>query len=166
MVAWGSTLNMWTTRHGRLIPAGATVAQVDLDGDAIGVNRAVDGGVVGDLTAVAAALTSTLDDWSAPGWRTDALRARIAAEGRWRDVPFVDDAPAGTVDPRTLTVALDDAAARGAHGGRRLGQLHGLSGDVPVGAGQSPGSASRRPSSRSDWGWRARSAPRSPDRTG
>jgi thiamine pyrophosphate-dependent acetolactate synthase large subunit-like protein len=24
-------------------------------------------------------------------------------------VPFVDDAPAGTVDPRTLTVALDDA---------------------------------------------------------
>jgi thiamine pyrophosphate-dependent acetolactate synthase large subunit-like protein len=26
VVAWGSTLNMWTTRHGRLIPAGATVA--------------------------------------------------------------------------------------------------------------------------------------------
>src|SRR5262249_54330135 len=45
VVAWGSTLNMWTTRHGRLIAPGATVAQVDRDRDALGVNRPIDIGI-------------------------------------------------------------------------------------------------------------------------
>jgi thiamine pyrophosphate-dependent acetolactate synthase large subunit-like protein len=106
VVAWGCTLNMWTTRHQTLIPTGATVVQVDLDPAAIGVNRPVDRGVVGDLAAVADAVASTVDE--SPGARTAALAARIATEGRWRHVPFVDDAPAGTLDPRTLSVALDD----------------------------------------------------------
>jgi thiamine pyrophosphate-dependent acetolactate synthase large subunit-like protein len=42
VVAWGSTLNMWTTRHQRLIGPHATVVQVDRDPTAIGVNRKVD----------------------------------------------------------------------------------------------------------------------------
>ena len=80
VVAWGSTLNMWTTRHGRLIPAGATVAQVDVDGDAIGVNRAVDVGVVGDVALVADAVLSTLDGWSRRGLAES--RAARADRGR------------------------------------------------------------------------------------
>jgi acetolactate synthase-1/2/3 large subunit len=106
VVAWGSTLNMWTTRHGGLIPPVATVAQVDVDPAALGVHRPVDIGVVGPVTTVADAVTREVPE--AAGWRDDKLRDRIAAGRRWRDVPYHDDAPPGTVDPRTLSIALDD----------------------------------------------------------
>jgi acetolactate synthase I/II/III large subunit len=55
-VGWGCALNMWTMRHGRLIGPGTTVAQVDDDETALGAQRDIDLGVVGDvaLTAVAA----------------------------------------------------------------------------------------------------------------
>jgi len=111
VVAWGSTLNMWTTRHGRLIAPGTVVAQVDLDPAAIGVNRAVDVAVCGELAAVARACAAALDRRGAPrqpGWRTPALQARIAAEGRWRTVPYQDETGGGRIDPRTLSIALDD----------------------------------------------------------
>jgi thiamine pyrophosphate-dependent acetolactate synthase large subunit-like protein len=110
VVAWGSTLNMWTTRHGTLIGPGAMVAQVDLDAAALGVNRPVDIAVAGELTAVARACTRRLRarDGSAGSWRTPHLRARIAAERRWRDVPYADGSRDGRIDPRTLTIALDD----------------------------------------------------------
>ena len=110
IVAWGSTLNMWTTRHGRLISAGTTVAQVDLNPAALGVNRAVDVAVCGELAAVARACSAELDRRGArsSGWRSPELRTRIAAEGRWRAVPYADDTGAGRIDPRTLSIALDD----------------------------------------------------------
>lgn len=108
VVAWGSTLNMWTTRHGRLISPDATVVQVDLDPAALGRHRPVDLGVTGDLTAVAEAVAAELEGHHATGWRDPALKARIAAEVRWRDVPYVDDSRDGRVDPRTLSIALDD----------------------------------------------------------
>jgi thiamine pyrophosphate-dependent acetolactate synthase large subunit-like protein len=109
VVAWGSTLNMWTTRHGRLIPPGATVAQVDLDPAALGVNRAVDIGVAGDVTAVARACARELTARGVrrEGWRGPALRDRIAAEGRWPAVSYVDEGDARGIDPRTLSIELD-----------------------------------------------------------
>ncbi len=41
------------------------------------------------------------------------MRARIADQGRWRDVPYVDDSAKDEsdgerIDPRTLSIALDD----------------------------------------------------------
>jgi thiamine pyrophosphate-dependent acetolactate synthase large subunit-like protein len=111
VVAWGSTLNMWTTRHGHLISPGTTVAQVDLNPSALGVNHRVDLAICGDLLGVASACAEELarrNAPSSPGWRTPALRARIAAEGRWRDVPYADEGGAGRIDPRTLSIALDD----------------------------------------------------------
>jgi thiamine pyrophosphate-dependent acetolactate synthase large subunit-like protein len=112
VVAWGSTLNMWTTRHGRLISPGTTIAQVDLEPAALGVNRKVDIGVCGDLAQVAWSCSGALDrrtgGGTAAGWRSPALQARIAAEGRWRTVPYRDDSGAGRIDPRTLSIALDD----------------------------------------------------------
>jgi thiamine pyrophosphate-dependent acetolactate synthase large subunit-like protein len=109
VVGWGSTLNMWTTRHGRLIPDGAVVAQVDLDPVALGANRPVDIGVAGDVTAVARACTDELarHDSRHAGWRTPRLRARIAAAGRWTAVSYVDEGDAGRIDPRTLSIGLD-----------------------------------------------------------
>jgi acetolactate synthase I/II/III large subunit len=41
------------------------------------------------------------------GWRTDAVRERIAATGRWSAVSYVDEGAAGRIDPRTLTIELD-----------------------------------------------------------
>jgi len=110
IVAWGSTLNMWTTRHGRLIGPDAVVVQVDHDPAAIGVNRPVNLGVPGDVTSVATAVEAELSSrgWRQDGWRTEELRKRIAAEVRWRDVPYADESDAGGIDPRTLTIALDD----------------------------------------------------------
>jgi acetolactate synthase I/II/III large subunit len=108
VVGWGSTLNMWTTRHGRLIPPEATVAQVDLEPAALGVNRPVDLGVGGDVTAVAEAVTAELGGHRAEGWRSRELVDRIASHIRWRDVPYVDDGGGGRIDPRTLSIGLDD----------------------------------------------------------
>jgi acetolactate synthase I/II/III large subunit len=110
VVAWGSTLNMWTTRHGRLIAPGAVVAQVDLQPGALGVHRPVELAICGELVAVATACSAELDRRALvlSGARTPALQARIAAEGRWRAVPYRDDTGAGRIDPRTLSIALDD----------------------------------------------------------
>jgi thiamine pyrophosphate-dependent acetolactate synthase large subunit-like protein len=111
IVAWGSTLNMWTTRHGRLIAPGTTVAQVDLNSAALGVNRAIDIAVCGEVAAVARACADELERRGAarlPGWRSPELGARIAAEGRWRAVPYIDQTGGGRIDPRTFSIALDE----------------------------------------------------------
>jgi acetolactate synthase I/II/III large subunit len=42
------------------------------------------------------------------GYRSAGLRARIAAEVRWRDVPYDDESDGRRIDPRTLTIKLDD----------------------------------------------------------
>jgi thiamine pyrophosphate-dependent acetolactate synthase large subunit-like protein len=110
IVGFGCALNMWTMRHGRLIGPGARVAQVDLDPDALGRNRPVDVGVAGDTAAVAALVTTALGELtpSGPGYRSESVRERIARELRWRDVPFDDWGGDGRIDPRTLTIGLDD----------------------------------------------------------
>lgn len=108
IVAWGCTLNMWTTRHGRLLSPKATVIQVDLDEAALGANRPVDVGIVGDILLVADATYAALDDRPPQGWRTPALQATIASSIRWRDVSYVDESGPETIDPRTFSIALDD----------------------------------------------------------
>jgi thiamine pyrophosphate-dependent acetolactate synthase large subunit-like protein len=111
VVGWGSSLNMWTMRHGRLIGPGARVAQIDDDSSAIGAHRPVDIGVLGDVALTAQAVLAGLARQHRPGYRSAELRARIAREARWRDVPYADEGragPDGVIDPRTLTIALDD----------------------------------------------------------
>jgi thiamine pyrophosphate-dependent acetolactate synthase large subunit-like protein len=108
VVGWGCSLNMWTTRHGGLIGPDATVVQVDDDVAAIGANRPVQLGVLGDVAETARATLAALDGATGPGYRGDELRARIGREVRWRDVPYTDEGGGGRIDPRTLTIALDD----------------------------------------------------------
>jgi thiamine pyrophosphate-dependent acetolactate synthase large subunit-like protein len=120
VVGWGCALNMWTTRHGTLIGPDAAVVQVDLDERALGAHRPVTLGLVGDTAAtaraVAAALTSpgAVPGGGGParggerGYRSAELGRRIQAEGRWRAVPYADESGGGRIDPRTLTIALDD----------------------------------------------------------
>jgi thiamine pyrophosphate-dependent acetolactate synthase large subunit-like protein len=110
VVGWGCALNMWTTRHGTLFGPEARVVQVDLDADAIGAHRPVDLGVLGDVAATAADVLAVLAPQ--PGYRTDAVRSAIAERGRWRDVLYDDLTGPGGIDPRTLSVGLDDVLPR------------------------------------------------------
>jgi thiamine pyrophosphate-dependent acetolactate synthase large subunit-like protein len=105
IVSFGASLTRWTTRHGRLIADDAAIIQVDHDAAAIGVHHPVAVGLVADARLAAEALVAATPR-SPAGQRTDALRRRIAA-GSWRDQPFEDGSTADTIDPRTLTMALD-----------------------------------------------------------
>jgi len=111
VVAWGASLNMWTTRHGALVDSGATVVQVDLDPAALGAHHRVDLGIVGDVRQSARAVTAALP-CETSGYRTDEVRARLGAEGRWRDVEYEDEGDAAHIDPRTASIALDDILPR------------------------------------------------------
>ena len=107
VVAWGCSLTMWTTRHGRLIGPDAVVVQVDDDVSALGAQRSIDLGVLGDVGESARALADTLAPEPGAGYRSPELARRIAAEGRWADVGYDDLGTAGAIDPRTLTRELD-----------------------------------------------------------
>jgi thiamine pyrophosphate-dependent acetolactate synthase large subunit-like protein len=107
IVGWGCALNMWTMRHGRLIADDAVVVQVDLEREALGAQRDITFGVVGDVGAVAGTVRTALAGEST-GYRTPEVRRAIAERGRWRDEPFDATGEAGLIDPRTLTIALDD----------------------------------------------------------
>ncbi len=110
VVGWGCSLNMWTLRHGTLIGPHATVVQVDDDPGAIGGHQPVALGVTGDVALTARAVADLLDGepGGAGGYRSAGLRKRIAAQVRWRDVPYDDEGDGRRIDPRTLTIALDD----------------------------------------------------------
>src|SRR5579862_2727639 len=141
IVGWGCALNMWTTRHGKLIGTGTTLIQVDDDAGALGAHRAVHLGVLGDVAETARAVADALgvrsasgdaggepeavrdkEDGGSPGavgtsgtagYRSAALRERIAREGRWRDVPVADESDGERIDPRALSIALDDLLPAG-----------------------------------------------------
>jgi thiamine pyrophosphate-dependent acetolactate synthase large subunit-like protein len=109
VLGFGASLNNWTTKHGALIAPDAGVVQVDLDEEAIGARRPVDLGVVADAAEAADGLMRELRrrGFRGQGLRSPELAARIAA-GRWRDQPYRDASTDSTIDPRTLTIALDD----------------------------------------------------------
>ncbi|MEU4291583.1 thiamine pyrophosphate-binding protein [Kribbella sp. NPDC026596] len=102
IVGWGCALNMWTMRHGQLIGPDATVVQVDDDASALGVHREIQLGVTGDVELTA---TMALEAYGEQrvGWRTAEL-----GSVRWRDVAYDDTSTAERIDPRTLSIALDD----------------------------------------------------------
>jgi thiamine pyrophosphate-dependent acetolactate synthase large subunit-like protein len=104
IVAFGAGLNEWTTRHGALIGPETRVVGIDLDAEAIGAHRPVDAGVVGDARAAAAALAEATSP--ATRRRTTELAGEIAAGG-WHDEPFAEGG-SGRLDPRTLSIVLDD----------------------------------------------------------
>ena len=108
ILAFGASLNMWTTRHGELIGPGTKVVQVDVDAGAIGAHRPVDLGVVADARLTAEALAAELDrrGHSAPGLRRDEVAGAIAG-GSWRDLAHDDASDGDRIDPRTLSKALD-----------------------------------------------------------
>jgi thiamine pyrophosphate-dependent acetolactate synthase large subunit-like protein len=104
----GAALNMWSTRHGRLLGRVSSLIQVDLEPAAIGAHHPVDVGVVADVGETAAALVAEIERRGGSGGsrRTPELRAEIEA-GAWAKVPYEDAGTADAIDPRTLSIALD-----------------------------------------------------------
>jgi thiamine pyrophosphate-dependent acetolactate synthase large subunit-like protein len=104
----GVALNMWTTRHGRLLDPNATVLQIDHDPDAIGAHHRADVALVGDVAESARALIAEIGrrEYQGAGWRTPDLADRIRA-GTWQNCSFEDASSATCIDPRALSMALD-----------------------------------------------------------
>jgi len=105
VVAFGASLNMWTTRRGNLIGLSTKVAQVDLDTAALAAHRRVDLALAGDAAATAQAVSVALGKHHSRGWRTDQVAERIR-RGGWREQAFEDMSGDGRIDPRTLSIAL------------------------------------------------------------
>lgn len=110
IIGFGCALNMWTMRQGHLIGPGCKVVQVDLEEQALGANRPIDLGVVGDSAEVATdVLEALLANGVEPreGYRSAAVLTRIDTGINWQQVAFDDLSDGQFIDPRTLTTALD-----------------------------------------------------------
>lgn len=109
LVAWGCSLTMWTTRHGRLVGADTVVVQVDDDLSALGAREPIHLGVLGDVGLTIEAVARSFEG-QAPraGYRTEGIAQRLQLEGRWVRLPYEDLSTTSTIDPRTLTVRLDE----------------------------------------------------------
>ncbi|MBV9166308.1 MAG: thiamine pyrophosphate-binding protein [Solirubrobacterales bacterium] len=105
----GASLNHWTTKHGAMIGRHTRIAQIDVDRRAIGRNQPVDAAVIADADAAARALTRELEQrrHSNIGFRSPELAEQIATR-RWRDEPYEDAGTEQWIDPRTLSIRLDD----------------------------------------------------------
>lgn len=108
-LVFGASLNMWTTKHGALINPAAKVIQVDVEAGAIGRNRPVDVAILGDAGATARALAQELRGrgHEGEGWRAGGVDEEIANR-RWRNEPYEDASTDEFMDPRTLSIALND----------------------------------------------------------
>lgn len=106
IIGWGCALNMWTMRHGALIAPDATVIQVDDTADVTGRYRSLTFGVVADVGAAVHALRDRVT--AGARYRNESVRERIATRIRWRDEPYDDLSGDGRIDPRSLSIAIDD----------------------------------------------------------
>ena len=110
VIGWGCALNMWTMRHGHLISDGTAVVQVDVEDSALGANRPVDLGVVGDAALTAADVLAelrTLQPEPSRKYRTAENAESIAERSRWNGVETPDLSGGGRIDPRVLSRELD-----------------------------------------------------------
>ncbi|UZE50549.1 thiamine pyrophosphate-binding protein [Rhodopseudomonas sp. P2A-2r] len=112
ILAFGMSLNMWTTKKGKLISEYAQLVQIDVEKGRIGVHRPVDLELEGDAAAVAGAVLGALkNDAPFAGWRTPETAAIMETKSN-RRMPYEDSGTDEFIDPRTLSKALDDILPR------------------------------------------------------
>ena len=105
----GASANDWTTKHGEMISPDAQLIQIDSEATAIARNRQVNRAILGDARASTQRLIQELQErgYSHPGFRTAELREQIATS-TWRHDPYEDASTDEWIDPRTLSIALND----------------------------------------------------------
>lgn len=104
LLAFGASLNFWTTKHGALVGPSTKIVQVDIEPAALGRHRPVDLAVVGDARITAHNLTDALKPSS--GFRTPNLQRAIGSR-RWASEPYADESTDDWIDPRTLSIAVN-----------------------------------------------------------
>lgn len=107
IVAFGASLNRWTTRNGELI-GDTPVVQVDVNRTAFSLHRPVAVSVIGDAALVSSAVADALPERGDAGYRTEVVAEKLRSGRLWRDQPFEPRAEADRIDPRVLAVALDE----------------------------------------------------------
>ena len=109
VIVVGASVNHWTTKHGALISDDATVIQIDSNANAFGRNYPIDIAILGDAKVSITALQEELQRRgpATTGFRTPELAEQIASR-RWRHEPYEDAGTDEWIDPRTLTIALND----------------------------------------------------------
>jgi thiamine pyrophosphate-dependent acetolactate synthase large subunit-like protein len=107
IVGFGVSLTHWTTKRGKLVAPGTTVAQVDIEGPKLGYHTPVDIAVLADARVTAeAVLTEFGAHKAAGGWRTKVIANRMR-EGDNPHAPYQDVSNGQFIDPRTLSKAVD-----------------------------------------------------------
>jgi thiamine pyrophosphate-dependent acetolactate synthase large subunit-like protein len=111
ILAFGASLNHWTTRNRELFAESARIIHCDVERSAIGALTPVDLGLAGDAAASAEALSEELArrGHNAAGFRTTEVRSEIM-EFRLDD--FEDQGNGRNVDPRMLMLKLDKMLPR------------------------------------------------------
>ncbi|TQL41948.1 thiamine pyrophosphate-dependent acetolactate synthase large subunit-like protein [Homoserinimonas aerilata] len=107
IVAFGASLNRWTSRNGELI-GDTPVIQVDANRAAFSLHRPVTTSVIGDAALVAVAVAAALPARGDAGYRTPETAEKLATGRLWRDQPFEARTADDRIDPRSLAVALDE----------------------------------------------------------
>ena len=111
ILGFGVSFTQWTTKKGKLIAPGASVAQIDIEAPKLGYQRPVQHAVLGDAKSTAEALLTELGrpgpSRDKSGRRTDRTRERILA-GDNHHSPYADESSALYIDPRTLSKTVDD----------------------------------------------------------
>jgi thiamine pyrophosphate-dependent acetolactate synthase large subunit-like protein len=112
VLAFGASLNSFTTDHGDAFDQAATLVRVDTTPhDDFGWTAAVEM-VIGDAQLTARALRNELE---LRGHRADGFRTEEVAGILARRLPqddFEDESDTDTLDPRTAVIALDDLLPR------------------------------------------------------
>jgi thiamine pyrophosphate-dependent acetolactate synthase large subunit-like protein len=110
IAGFGASFTQWTTKRGKLIAPGATVAQIDVERTNLGYQMPVQHAIHGDAKVTAQALLNELARCgvSQPrtGRRSDLVRKRIRS-GDNHHSPHLDESTARFIDPRTLSKAVD-----------------------------------------------------------
>jgi len=111
ILAFGASLNHWTTRNRELFAPSARVVHCDVERSAIGALTPVDLGLVGDAATTAASLNEELArrGINAAGFRTPEIQREFAA---FRLDDFQDQSNGRTIDPRALMLQLDSMLPR------------------------------------------------------
>ena len=111
ILGFGVSFTQWTTKKGKLIGPGATVAQIDIEASKLGYQMPVQYALLGDAKATAEALLAELGLGKASsagsGRRNDVTRERIRSGDNYHS-QHPDESDARYIDPRTLSKAVDE----------------------------------------------------------
>ena len=108
VLAFGASLNAWSTGNGRMIRADVPVIQVDVDPTSVGTHRPATVAITADAAVAARELLAELvrRGWQQEGFRSETVAKAIRVHDPATEFETVNSAEG--LDPRSFTLALND----------------------------------------------------------